>query len=639
MDLYELHAKDFGPFEDVTVPLHKQGLVWVTGVNMDTKAASNNGSGKSHIFKALAWCLFGESIDGYKGDKVIRRGTKEALVATKFGDDPAKPWTVSRTRKKGAPRLKLVSPTGEEHPGKRDEIQSRVIEMLGLDFTSFRNTVLYGQGDITRFCLPTTKDVDRKDVLHRVLRTGVLKACHKIAKDRASVARKKAKDADVEAEGHRARIEEHDVESLEERCDEWEEDRQGDIGTLKLEAREDKERAAEEMEDGDDDAAEALQEKADGLEAAALDGDAAQIELEGIEAQIDVADEALDVVRIANSKASAAVSTALDALESLEGDECPVCTSPLDSGHAGEHKASVEKEHLAAEAASIKVRDKKVKTAAKLNKLKEERETIRSRVKKGSGAGNSRARLREEIAELKSEREQAKTRAQAALQMAKGKLKQAKAKADEVNPYEAQLKEARARVKKLAKQAEKAEGKATEHRNELAHLEFWSKGFSNQGLPSFILDATMPYLTERANRYLSTLADGDITMSFTTQRELKSSKGEYRDEIDISWVVEGVDDYPPSGGQMKKMELATDFSLMDLMATREGGHLNLLMLDEVLDGLDDEGRQRVLMLLQEIRSERNSIFVISHDNDMSEIFEKSITARKESGVTTLEMAA
>ena len=165
------------------------------------------------------------------------------------------------------------------------------------------------------------------------------------------------------------------------------------------------------------------------------------------------------------------------------------------------------------------------------------------------------------------------------------------------------------------------------------------RGFSNQGLPSFLLDSVMPFITERANHYLETLSDGDIKVNFSTQREMKSSKGEFKDEIDITWEIEGIEDYPPSGGQLKKMEIATDLALMDLVSTQEKAHVDLLALDEILDGLDDEGRQRIMVLLREIRSKRGSVFVISHESEVAEIFEKAIIVVKKDGVTSLQIAA
>jgi DNA repair exonuclease SbcCD ATPase subunit len=170
----------------------------------------------------------------------------------------------------------------------------------------------------------------------------------------------------------------------------------------------------------------------------------------------------------------------------------------------------------------------------------------------------------------------------------------------------------------------------------MAYTQFWVRGYSPQGLPSFVLDAVMPFLTDRTNEYLETLADGDITMSVSTQRELKSQKGEVRDEINIEWTIEGNEGVSKSGGQRTRMNLAMDIALMDLAATREGIQLDLMMIDEALDGLDKEGTARVLKLLQKLRKRRGSIFVISHSDDMSEMFEHGLVVVREGGESRVE---
>ena len=85
------------------------------------------------------------------------------------------------------------------------------------------------------------------------------------------------------------------------------------------------------------------------------------------------------------------------------------------------------------------------------------------------------------------------------------------------------------------------------------------------------------------------------------------------------------------------MEIATDLALMDLTETREGAGLDLFIADEILDGLDGEGTARVLKLLHELRARRGSVFVISHQASMAEIFEKSIRVVKDGGISTLRV--
>jgi len=71
------------------------------------------------------------------------------------------------------------------------------------------------------------------------------------------------------------------------------------------------------------------------------------------------------------------------------------------------------------------------------------------------------------------------------------------------------------------------------------------------------------------------------------------------------------------------------------MAVSRSGHSNLLMMDEVLDGMDSEGVRRVLDLIHELRSLYSSIFVITHEDGLLEIFDRAICARKENGATNV----
>lgn len=646
MELYDIVAKNFGPYEYMEVPLYKQGLVWMGGKNHDTAAADSNGAGKTTIFKAMTWCLYGEAIDGEKGDKVIHKGATKAEVYTRLLDGKDK-WTVGRTRTKGSPKLELIKPDGTPYKADKDEIQAKIVEMIGLDFRAFKNTVLYGQNDSARFAHPRTKDSERKDMLHRIMRTELLAECHEWVKEKAKGLRAKAKEAQAQVDSLQMRIDEHDIESLEMRHKEWESDRVATERSHRLQAKEYKQQALDIMAESEED-----------VELPDLDGLKAQLKTANIEVKkAEKAQEVVEGIEVEIAKLNSEldgrskecyalameVKTINEQLGELDGDKCPVCTSPLDEGAALEHIQELERKRD--EAKSGHARAMKI-----YKKLEAAVEIKVAEAQKHQKIANMVPRIlrqiaahREAIAEAEAEvkahehrLEEAEEKARHFIELARKSLKAAKVENAKNNPYEAQLGEARDRVAQYAENIIELESGMEAVRNELSHYEFWVRGFSNQGLPSYVLDAVMPYITDRANHYLETLADGDITMNFTTQRELKSSKGDYRDEIDIQWEIEGIEDsYPPSGGQLKKMEIATDLALMDLVATREGGHLDMLMLDEVLDGLDGEGCNRVLQLLQNLRAARGTIFVISHETEVAEVFEKALFAVKKGGKTKL----
>jgi DNA repair exonuclease SbcCD ATPase subunit len=631
--LLEARGKDFCGYKDVAIPLKKQGLVWVGGDNRDTRAATSNGAGKTTLFKLITWILYERTLDGERnfnpGDKVIRNGAK--LARGELDLDGG--WTVWRERSKGGMRLGLRKPDGTDWEGSKDEAQAKIIEIIGLDFKAFRNTVLYGQNDIKRFAAPDTADPERKDMLHRILRTEVLGAAHKLAQSKALAARKAAEDAGAHAARAKTKLEEaaNQREAAKARASAWDADRRRRIEAMKAEVQSLREEAAAVAEEGPsvdelEGAMAAARERIALAEKAAERAEAARERLAKVEG----------VITSMGADYNRAIDQADRAerqLAKLNGEACPTCHSPLKKGEAAKHLAS-----LRAEAKDR--REVADHLQAFIKEHKKTRDQHRAERDEAQAAANDGRRARAALDELTSqmrEAAEAEGRRDALVARARAKLESAKTLAMEDNPHTATIADIDKKMGELTDAWALSESHAGDLRASAAQMDFWVRGFSGQGLPSFVLDSVMPYITERANHYLEILSDGDIAMEFSTQRELKSDKGALRDEIAITWTIEGIDGYPPSGGQQRKMEIATDLALMDLTEAREGAGLSLFMADEILDGLDREGRERVLMLLHELRARRGSIFVVSHNDAMSELFEHEITVVKEGGVARLEV--
>jgi DNA repair exonuclease SbcCD ATPase subunit len=626
--LRELRATDFGLFRKLRLPLRKQGLVWISGDNRDTASAVSNGSGKTTLSKALTWCLYGESIDGEDGDEVIHEGCTRAIVEVELDGG----WTVRRERTKGSPKLSLIKDGKAAKEGKAD-IQARIIELVGLDFKAFRNTALYGQNDTARFADRRVNDKERKDALQRLLRAEVLKVCGGIARARAAAKKRELDVLTTELERLRARFSELDLEGLRAKMDQWEADREEISDRLRAEARAFKAEAEATLTDAS--AASETAAKAEALKADLAAAEKAQERAQAWEDGLAVLDAELHTLTEKLAEARAEYRQATTQLARLQGETCPVCTSPLKEGHAKKHRGELNKEQ---DRADREVKGLIVASA----RVQEKRDTVEASMDTERKAARRAAHIRAELEALQAEADsagEARAKASRLIERARDKIQAVRDKAAEVNPHIAYVEEARARRTELKGKIKLKQAERAAKGEEAAVSEFWVRGYSGQGFPSFLLDGVMPYITERANHYLDTLSDGDITIQFATQRELKSAKGEYRDEIDIRWVIEDVADKAPSGGQQRKIEIATDLALMDLAETREGGNLSFFWADEVFDGLDAEGTNRVLTLLHELRARKGTVFVVSHSSSMSEIFEKSITVIKEGGESRLEVAA
>ena len=645
MELVSVEATDFCVLSHVEIELAKQGLVFVFADNRDSNGATSNGAGKTTIFKAITWALYGECVDGDKGDEVIRRGTKKATVKVVIADGDTT-WTVTRTRTKGKPRLTLERESYDD-PGnlwpieeKRELLDARIIDLIGLDFHAFKNTVLYGANDIVKFADPRTKDADRKAMLHCILRTSILQTAHRKALDRAKEVRGEMAKVDRKIDRLDASISAVNLPAIKTRRDAWkakhERELQMNVDKAKVNRDEAERLKAIDYSDGIANLEKRIASLNEQHEAALKRGES----VEAIDKEMEAATAEHSKLRNELTRAETKLEGIEDSLAELgDGDTCPLCHGSLNEGGAATHVAELQARKTKGEKYIEAKRAEVEAWKQKLLKLKGRRREAMEAVRESQDIAKRVRGAERDKRAMVSEQEQAARDLETSLKAARMYVERAKELRAEKNPHTAAYKEAKAKVDGYIKESEALGEQRAEHDMMLAHIQFWSRGFSNKGLPSFVLDSVMPLITDRANHYLETLADGDITMDFRTQRELKSAKGEVRDDITIVTTIEGNEGVTPSSGQRTKMNVATDLALMDLVSNREQGHLNLLMLDEVLDGLDDEGTERVLALLQELRTRRDSIFVISHGTHMSEIFEHGLRVTKESGAATVERIA
>lgn len=635
--LAHLYAEDFCCIEKMSIPLSNRGLVLIMGDNQDTDAADNNGAGKSTPFKAITWCLFGETLDGDKYDEVIRWGQKQAEVALSFyvGEEM---WIVRRWRTKGSPGLSLgfveVRKRGrskdieeKDWEGSSKEIQAKIIDLLGMDFRALCNTTLFGEGDRARFFSAT--DTAKKETLHRILRSDIYRRAEKHLKEHEVKALKLEVDTLAGAVTTiKARIEEQNVDWVEGMLNEWEDKQDGKIQEALEEVR--KNTAEAKTVEGE------TQRTRKTLEAVLKEAQETQREFEKLEQEAEEAatetDKAREKVRDLQQRVREIDLRTEDLdekLAQLGQDNCPTCTAPLKKGVPATYRKKLLEERTRLIAQATPMREQIRDAITEQSDWQKKATDLEHALNEAEGAGDNPADIEHQLQTLDAT---AAGRRELFKKTAAGALERMKALQAEVNPYEEKLDATRQRFAELEEQLADHEEKLVAKRTELAHYEFWVKGFGSQGLPSLLLDSTMPYISSRANEYLETLTDGDITLMYSTQRELKG--GGKKDEIEATVTVEGVPGATPSKGQKRKLDLSSDLALVDLAESR-AGDLGLLMMDEVLDGLDAEGVARVLRLLHELRTKRSSIFVVTHEPGLAEAFERGLLITKKDKAATI----
>jgi DNA repair exonuclease SbcCD ATPase subunit len=143
-------------------------------------------------------------------------------------------------------------------------------------------------------------------------------------------------------------------------------------------------------------------------------------------------------------------------------------------------------------------------------------------------------------------------------------------------------------------------------------LEFWKVGFSSSGIPSLLIDESIPFMNQRVSYYLDQISNGRYSVSFDTLQATKA--GEFRDKISVNVldnITKANSRIQLSGGQTRIVDIATILTLCDLQSSVQNVTFNLLLFDEIFDSLDDENIGFVSKVLKDLSKQKN-MFIVSH---------------------------
>ncbi|PSQ86352.1 MAG: SMC family ATPase [Bacteroidetes bacterium QS_3_64_15] len=224
--------------------------------------------------------------------------------------------------------------------------------------------------------------------------------------------------------------------------------------------------------------------------------------------------------------------------------------------------------------------------------------------------------------EVVSERVQAEERTLSDLQQRLGKL-------------DARLEQAEADREALDEAKEKRE-EAAAARQRYKHLR---AAFGKHGIPSLIIEETLPDIEERANRILDRLTDGRMHVRLETLKEKKSGGTKETLEIIITdehGVPRPYETY--SGGESFRVNFALRVALAQLLAERSGVRVRTLVIDEGFGTQDEAGIERLVEAIQAIREDFARILVITHLERLKRAFPVRIEVEKDPSVgSTFEL--
>ena len=134
-----------------------------------------------------------------------------------------------------------------------------------------------------------------------------------------------------------------------------------------------------------------------------------------------------------------------------------------------------------------------------------------------------------------------------------------------------------------------------------SNLEILKKAFSTNGLLAYKIENLVKELEELANTYLAELSDGRFTLEFVVSNDKLN--------VQITDNENIVDILALSSGELARVNTATLIAIRKLMSSISKSRINVLFLDEVINVLDDSGREKMVEVLLE---EDLNTYVVSH---------------------------
>ena len=286
----------------------------------------------------------------------------------------------------------------------------------------------------------------------------------------------------------------------------------------------------------------------------------------------------------------------LQKLEQLE-DKCPTCEQDID--------AEFKDQLIQAEK----------KTLGFLALQKKENEQIIEKIKKDNAEFTRREKLQKEWEDLfrnidntlpssildADELQERLDEVTEKLKTAKAKLADIASQNEEITKRNTRIEIIEAQTDGFLKKLAAAQEVLNEQQELDSNLEILKKAFSTNGLLAYKIENLVKELEELANSYLAELSDGRFTLEFIVSNDKLN--------VQITDNENIVDILALSSGELARVNTATLIAIRKLMSSISKSRINILFLDEVINVLDESGREKMVEVL--LQEDLNT-YVVSH---------------------------
>ena len=589
----KLQASHFLSLGDlVEIDFSDDGFFVVNGINHDDRENSSNGTGKTTLFTAIEFALYGVAKGLTKAQIPNNKGGKKKCVTSLDFDVTDNDVIVSYKVVRGInPSCLVLTKNGEDiSQSSAVSTQEHLDSILGIPYNVFLQTISMKLNESTPFM--AMKKVARDEFVNTVFDLSVFREIEKAARSEYNALDKECAVAASEAQGVESQVrlvkEQHDsyqekltkeINQLEYRLTEFD----AEIKETESKRISDKDKLAEDVTRCSE------TEK--------------------------VLDDKMGKIKDSLTKTSEVRKNIRQKIEELEKEKrklddavCPTCKRIYD-GQSDTTAAKAEK------VLAISEQKTKLTTLTETTeKLEKAQDKVAVNQKKNQREVNALADLIKADKAVESE-----------LEKIEAGREQVQTMCDEKKKDDGLV----AIVDKLEKLGLEKDTKTKiyddliESKTVLEHIKFIT---GKEGVKPYLLKKLIGFFNKKLAEYLVKL-EAPCLVSFDENFDPLITNGKNKEVPYLSF----------SGGEKKRIDLSVAFAFKDILRIQNSISFNVCVYDEILDSsLDSRGIETVVTILEENRKKtKENVYLISHRSDLDIDGSTRLLLEKRDGLTSI----
>lgn len=578
----KIEMRDFFSHVDSTYKFKNGACTLIVGENRDN--GGNNGAGKSSLFEAIALALTNKSLRDLKKESFINREAESCEIKLHmFNNITKSTLTIIRKFFRGNKSAKVELIENEEVNStivSVDEANKRIFEILGISREDLLRYFIISQDNNYTFF--TTGDAEKKEVLNRITSANIINPLlDKLSDDKKTKERERNDiDARIVALEAKKEVFVEQLNDLEENDNTKQEIAEFEEQIKKLKKR--KSEITQEIAELEKNksAKKKELEKIDVPDTSSL-----RIKLKKIKNKINE----LDVVRKENNRIIRIAEMDLDAQIT-----CPHCKK--DFIKDSQLDLSVEETNEVKTTAEQANKD----IEKRIDKLERQSENIEKQIDEVSDLSEQLERIKRNVRRIESEISALQDE-YAALDKKISKRTTDISKLREQKRNDVAIKSIKDKITECDKGIQKLTDERQAVDEELEMIVYWNYYMGRSGFMTYMANKAVSVLEGTVNSFLRKFKS-NLSVNINGFKILRD--GSVREKIEVFALENGMNAeafMSKSGGERGRINLAGVLAIQHLInLSSDGRGLQALMLDETFSGIDSEGQENIIKILESL---------------------------------------